>query len=110
MVSLFKSKRRRQAEDVVSRALELLDDAGESVDRGRRVARVKAKSSAKALRLEGRDAKRLVEKRARKAKRTAVRTGGNVADLVSDNPAATIGGALALAVAVGAGVTYWSRR
>lgn len=109
-MSLFKSERRRQAEDAVNRVLELLDDAGETVDRGRRLARVKAKSSVKALRSEGRDAKRVVGKRARKAKRTAVRTGGNVADLLNDNPGATIGGALALAVAVGAGITYWSRR
>ena len=40
--------------------------------------------------------------------RTA-RLGSNISEMVRENPAASIGGALALAVAIGAGTTWWMR-
>lgn len=109
-MSLLKSKRRRQAERAVTRALTLRDEAAETFDHGHRVARVRAKSSVKAIRAESRELKRAAERQARAARKTTVRTGGHIAEMVQRNPAATVGGALALAVAVGAGVTYWTRR
>lgn len=109
-MSFLKSKRRRQAEHAVTRALTLRDDAVEALDQGRRVARVRAKSSVKAIRSESRDLKHAAERRARAVRKTSMRTGGHVAELVQQNPAATIGGALALAVAIGAGATYWAKR
>ena len=130
-MSLFKSKRRRQAERAVRRAYELRDDAADRLSRGRDDLRTSAKRFARTAKTDARSLKHTAKADAQAAKRASLKTarrvksravadvhaaeaksarvGSNLAEMVRENPAASIGGALALAVAIGAGTTYWMR-
>ena len=130
-MSLFKSKRRRQAERAVARAFEMRDEAADRLSHGRRDLRRSAKSFARTAKADARSLKRSALEDAHAAKRASLKTarrvksravanahaaeaetarvGSNIAEMVRENPAASIGGALALAVAIGAGTTYWMR-
>lgn len=130
-MTLFKSKRRRQAEQAVARAYDLRDGLTEQLSKKRKALRDTsdrairtAKSDARAVKKRaGEDAqaaKRTSLRSARRAKAKAAtaarvaevktaRVSSNIAEMVRENPAVSIGGALALAIAIGAGTTYWMR-
>lgn len=120
-MTVFKSRRRRKAEEVVGRAYRLRDDVLDGIERGQRRIRSNAKRSAKALKRDAkhlkaatkrdvRRAKIVAERNARLGRRETVRVAGNIEQMVRDNPGATLGGALALAVAIGASATFWAKR
>ncbi len=109
-MGLLKSKRRRQAEELVARLLEWQDEGLDAARRGRRRAKSGARKAARTVRHDAAAARKATIRDAKIARRKAVRVGDNVSDLVQAHPGAAIGGALALAVALGAGATVWARR
>ena len=109
-MGLLKSKRRRQAEEFVERLLEWQDEGRGAARRGRGKAGRGARKVLKTARHDAAAAREATLREARVVRREAARAGDNVSDLVQSHPGAAIGGALALAVVLGAGVTLWARR
>lgn len=109
-MTFLKSRRRRQAERAVDRACRLRDDATNSIKRGGRPTRNQAKRSREELKEEVKRRKAVAKRDTSLPRRKSVRVGRNVSEMVQENPGASIGGALALAIALGAGVTYWTKR
>ncbi len=105
-----KSKRRRRAEQLVEQLLALKDEGLDAARTGKRRAKVRTRKTVRKARHEAAAARARAADEARAARRKAVKVGDNISDMVGAHPAATIGGALALAIAVGAGATFWLRR
>lgn len=130
-MTLFKSKRRRQAERAVARAYDLRDGVAERVAKKRQTLRDSSDHAIRTVKSDARSLKKRAGEDAQAARRAslksarfvkskastaahvaevkAARVSSNIAEMVRENPAASIGGALAIAIAIGAGTTYWMR-